>query len=703
MSFEWKKCIVAAGILALSLCDNSAMAQTNNRPSRPAPTLPQLLPQFMPPHPANKMSERYFNIDAKRMIEDMDGEDALARSREFKRIDSTYYVGWMFEGAYKYNHAADYLGYKNAAAPLERALALMEHDYAKALATRSNDVKILYPIRIIQPDYTRIANYLMNCYSNTNQEEKLFKLLRHILKWNFQRHYYMDTYDYMAWTVHRNRFYTSSKFSFLKNSIDENEALANSYLDSSLMKINKNTAINDGVFAPGYADAERMSVYHYKNILYSYTFNIDSASRYFELMREKGRLPHNNYATFRAICGDFRTAEEEYKIASMQDAGDKRLQEWCYYTSILDIYKGEPKNGAGLAKNMIRAAGSTPGYGWYNIALSRCMLYDGQIAEAERYLNKAAEFKELHIGTTLGQSHYDFSVQLLKLVNKEQEWQMQKFENANWWYNPNVLMTMSKKLSEKYLQQLLIINLFSQNPERDRVIYKLFSDESTVSWDEIWYLIHDFSAKYFIKRFEKEAATDKRKDIRKYFTLMAARLKMQQGKYNEAKIIFDQLLRDKNIDTDYEKLYIARLFQAEAECAKELGDEEQSRRWLYQLYVTYPQLVPFTGLKMNMNLHILGAPDAAVEKRLRDCNINWTTGADAPDVYVSFSKNGNRKNIQYYVMGKNGNFLVQKQSFAYTKTEEAGKELAYRIFNIGGKEPEPERPEKDEKITPAVR
>jgi hypothetical protein len=178
---------------------------------------------------------------------------------------------------------------------------------------------------------------------------------------------------------------------------------------------------------------------------------------------------------------------------------------------------------------------------------------------------------------------------------------------------------------------------------------------------------------------------------------MAVRLKMQQGKYSEAKITLDQMLRDKNIDTDYEKLYIARLFQAEAECAKEMGDEEQMHRWLYQLYATYPQLIPFSGLKMKMNLHILGTPDAEVEKRLRDCNITWTTGAAAPDVYVSFTKNGNRKNIQYYVMGKNGSYSVQKQSFAYTKAEDAGKELAYRIFNIGGKEPEPEIKETEEK------
>ena len=54
-----------------------------------------------------KAAQRY-EIDAKRMGVDVNGDDALPRSREFKRIDSTYYVGWFFEGAYKFNHAAPF-------------------------------------------------------------------------------------------------------------------------------------------------------------------------------------------------------------------------------------------------------------------------------------------------------------------------------------------------------------------------------------------------------------------------------------------------------------------------------------------------------------------------------------------------------------------------------------------------------------------
>jgi hypothetical protein len=684
-------CAITAIVGALD-----AFAQTTTPTSRTPPQQPQLPPQLMPPHPPSKMGPRYFNIDAKRAIANMYSEEALPYSREFKRIDSTYYVGWMYEGVYKYDHAADYLGYKNAAVPLERALTLMERDYAKALATRANNIMELYPIRAIQPDYTTIAYYLVQCYGNTEQPEKLYALLRRAIKWNFQFHYSLDAYDYLAWTVHRNRFYTSAKYSFLKNSIDENEKLANRYLDTALMMIEKNKAINAPLaqyLTGNFEEREKMSVYHYKTVLYSYNFNVDSADHYFDLMRKARRLPHNNYANFRVTVGDFKTAEEEYTIASTQDAGDKRLQEWAYYTSILNIYKAKPKAGIDLSRNMIKSGGTTPGYGWYNIALARTMLYDGQISESKRYADKAAEFKELHIGTTLGQSHYDFSIQLLKLIGKENEWAMEKFEHANWWYNPKVLLNMSQKLSEKYLQQFLIINQFAQNPERDRVIYKLFSTESTVSWDEIWYLVRDFSTKYFITRFQKEAQTDNRKYIHKYFELFVALLKIQQGKHKEAKAMLDKLQRDPTLDVEYEKLFLARVYQAEAECAEKMDKPAERNDWLYRMYSLYPQLVPFTGMKMNMRLHVSGNADKDVVDRLKGFNINWAADVSvpAPEVYVIFDKKGTKKNISYYVLDSRGNYIVHKQGFAWQKPEEAAKGLAYRLFNIGGKTEEQQK------------
>lgn len=630
-----------------------------------------------------KAAQRY-EVDAKRMGVDVNSEDALPRSREFIRIDSTYYVGWMFEGAYKYNHAADYLGFKNASVPLERALRLMERDYKKQLSTRTANLMTYFQVYKYHLDYTLTANYLMTCYANMEEQQQVFNLLRRVAKWNFQRDFYMDVYNYLGWTVHRNRFYTNAKYPFLKNSIDANERLANSYLDTGLMRIAKNKPLNEKIFQPGYEKPDLLAVYHYKSILYSYVFNIDSAEFYYGLMRDAGVLPHNNYATFKAITGYFRIAENEYRLAGETQGPDKRLQEWVYYSSMLDIYKALPKTGIDLTKGMIKANGSTPGFGWYNIAVARCLLYDGQNEEALHYINKAAAFKELHIGTTLGQTHYDFSIQLLKLVQKLNELEAQKFENSNWWYNPQVLGNMAKLTAERYLQQFLIINQFAQNPERDRVVYKLFSTESTVSWDEIWYLLRDFSTKFFLQKFQKEQQQDKRKNIVRYYQYFIAKLNMQQGNYNKAMQILNTILANPTIDAEYEKLLLARVLQAQAECAKETNDETTKNERLYRFYQYYPQLVPYTGLKMNMRLHISGAEDKDFVNRLKSCNINWIDGGatPAPEVHLVFKHVGNKKSVGYYVMDNAGRYMVKQQNMSYNKAEDAVK-LAYRLFGVG--------------------
>jgi len=421
---------------------------------------------------------------------------------------------------------------------------------------------------------------------------------------------------------------------------------------------------------------------------------------YYNMLRNTPIFPHNNYATFRAICGDFREAESEYQQAVMQDAGDKRLKEWAYYTSIIDIYKGKPYNGAELMRDMIKANGSTPGFGWYNIAMARSQHYDGLILDADRYANKAAEFKEVHIGTTLSQAHYDFSVQLIRLMNKESLLNRQKFENKNWWYNPRIIARMSRLLGEKYMQQFLIINQFAQNPERDRVIYKLFSTESTVSWDEVWYLIKDFSTQFFLERFQKEARQDERKYVRKYFKLFVARLKMEQGDHKEAQILLNEVLRDPNIDPDYEKLFLARVYQAQAECALARKDNAGYNGYMYRFYQVYPQLVPDTELKMNMRLNISGQPDNIVIDRLKDCNIEWVSNSSvpAPSAYLIFSVSGTKKKVEFYVLDSSGKYIIEKQMLPYDKSEAIGVHLAYRLFNIGGMAPARETGEETRSI-----
>ncbi len=642
-------------------------------------------PQFSMPKPPRRVGNpalRY-EVDAKRTGTNMNSDDALPRSREFIRIDSSYYVGWMYEGVYKYNHAADFVGYRHAAAPLERALRQIERDYRPELGTRTKDLFTYinnYPKHI---DYAYIVSFLNHCYLNTEEPEKSYALLRRYIKWNFQREFY-DPYNYLMWVTHRHRFYTTEKYSFLKGSIAENEALANRYLDTALRRLARNARFNEGIFQPGYDATDYLGVYHYKSLINAYALKMDSAEYYFKKLRNSPIFPHNNYATFKVVSGDFREAESEYKLASMQDPGDKRLQEWAYYSSIIDIYKGLPKHGELKMKDMVRSAGSTPGFGWYNIALARCLYYDGQISESIRHADRAAAFKELHIGTTLGQSHYDFSIQLNKLLTTEARYEMQRFENRGWWYSPNVMMNMIRLAGERYLQGFLIINQFAQNPERDQVIYRLFSTESTIGWDEVYQLVKNFSTRYFIRRFSESAANDPRPSVRKYFRLMIARLHIKEGEFKEAEPILQDLLTERGTDLSYEKLFLARTYQALAECAEGQDRPAERDAWLHKLYQSYPQLIPLSGLKMPMRLEVSGG-GAEVVARLMKCHIRFDEpGAAAVRARLDFRVSGKLKMVDYSVTDASGAVMVPRQTYSYTDANVAGVSLAYRLFGIGG-------------------
>src|SRR5215831_20613365 len=84
---------------------------------------------------ARTQAQARYEIDAKRIGVNPTDKDALPRSREFLRLDSTYYVGWMYEGMYKYDRSTDYLGYKNAVIPLQKAFDLIDKDYGTTFRT----------------------------------------------------------------------------------------------------------------------------------------------------------------------------------------------------------------------------------------------------------------------------------------------------------------------------------------------------------------------------------------------------------------------------------------------------------------------------------------------------------------------------------------------------------------------------------------
>ncbi len=632
-----------------------------------------------------------YGIRAKRGNIKPGSEEGLAASREFIRSDSTYYVGWMFQGIYQSERAADFLGYKNAIVPLDKALGLIEKDYAKELRVKTGDPYAYFQVQQLHVDYSTIAYYLFQAYQNADLDEQSYALIRRVQKQDLQKNWMLEPYNMLSWITHRNRFYTSAKYSFLKDDITANEQLANAYLDSALLHTHKYAQLNSTLFSEFYNEYEKLSVYHYKCILHAYNFQLDSAAYYFSLMEGTTLFPYNNHGTFLAIQARFREAMEEYELASGNDMGDKRLQEWAYYSSILNIYRGRPLHAAVSMREMIRVAGSTPGFGWYNIALGRACSYEGNLEDSKKYIDRAAGFKEVHIGTTLSQSSYEFAVNLLRLVNTTKSIQQVKFENKNWWWQPRSWYQLNARKLEKYAQQYLITNQFAANPERENVIYKLFATESIVSFDEIWYLIKDFSTNFFYKKFETELKNDKRERVYKYYHLFLAKLDMEKGRYKKAAERLEQTLQfAEDIDADYERLFLARVYEALAICADERGEDKAFRQYSAQMYSLYPQLVPYTTFEPQMHLTISGS-NTAIEKRLKKYRIDWTDdNTYAPRVSLVFGQQGKRQTVTFQVADYRGNIIVPEQKLIITKTEETVKELAYGLFGIVSLDAQPD-------------
>jgi hypothetical protein len=186
---------------------------------------------------------------------------------------------------------------------------------------------------------------------------------------------------------------------------------------------------------------------------------------------------------------------------------------------------------------------------------------------------------------------------------------------------------------------------------------------------------------------------------------------MKQGDWSEAKSLLTAIAADPKLDTDYERLLLARVHEALAACAEEQKDEAGRAEHLYQFTTLFPQLVPFSGQRVPMRLSVSGTPDEKVVERLKACNINWEPkgAAMSPQAHVTFTGQAGegRGRIEYWVEDARGAILIPRQRCTYelAKPEAAGVSMAYRLFGIGGKNSDGDEAEEtpDEIETPEER
>lgn len=550
--------------------------------------------------------------DVRRLI-DMDrrniqynSKEALDKSREYIRKDSTYYIGYMYEGAYRYFRANDELGYRQAIVPLEKAMRLAEREYDAELRTRTNSLAEYYQVSTYQNDYCQIADWLTTCYQNIEQADSAFSVMLRVNDRDMQYEGAADSWNTMAWIYHRNRMYTSERFAFLKNTVHENDSMAYACLDSAVAKTQRDNEQCQGLFDPTWMNSRYYFTYHYKVILFTYDFKIDSADYYYDILLQSGYYSSNNYANYQYMKGEFAIAEQFYREAETRDLTvDKHTREYYYMRGLLDINAARPERSDSLLSAIIRKDGATPGFGWHSIAYARALTYEGLTSVSQNRLNAAAGFQELHIGTTWGQEQYNLAVAMLNYINAEQEKAEYDFENDEWyyWLNPyNWYKWFEFRIKQHHLR-LVLVSLVASNPERAEVLYPVFSSENVMSWDENFRLLDGFSNDYFIRYYEGLLDKDPREGVKLYIRYMLGKLHISEGDDSRAREYLESVYFATAAGTfEYDNLLYYRTCEALAEISS--GAEKQ--KWLQKAYLRYPRLIPTGNDQMDFRVLING-------------------------------------------------------------------------------------------------
>ena len=248
-----------------------------------------------------------------------------------------------------------------------------------------------------------------------------------------------------------------------------------------------------------------------------------------------------------------------------------------------------------------------------------------------------------------------------------------------------ILLLIKQK---KILLEYIVVNELAYNPERDRLVYDLFCSESTTTFDEAWYLLKDFSPTFFEKKYEDYQRTDKRENIQRYFKLFAAKFEWENNNKVDAKKDYEYIAKTALLDTSNEKLFLGRLYEGLIKAYDATDDEYNYNNYQHFYFEEFPQLAPFSGIKMKMKLNTSGVDDAVTQdviKDIKDCNIDFVSNAEnVPVAEIDFKRKSDRYEATINVSGASGKLIVSSQNMIFRKADGVGAELALRLFGKGG-------------------
>lgn len=636
---------------------------------------------FVQPIIAQDKSSLRAEVDLARADIDYADKRGMELARDFIKKDSSYYVGHMYEGAYKYNRASDKKGFYLAIKPLKRALKQIVRDYKGKLALRTSDYFRYIDIYKFHRDYSMLVYMLDQCYENTDDAESAIKLCRSMTKYNMQLEIYCNPYTTLAWIYHRNRIYNTEKYPSLKNTIAENEAMAMKFLDSSTMKFYRDLPLNATFFPVPQLEQILMNTYHYKSILHDYNYRLDSAEYYFDylLKQPPAYAPYNNYAHLKMTGAELNLAYDFFDKSTKQSHERKQTREQYYMLGILDVYRAEADKSIELLREIIKSQGSSPGFGWHNIALARCYLYQGQLDNCFKATKKADEFEEMYIGTTWLPEQYKSASAVVQYMAKSAEIKQIKFLNKNWWWTKDLFRVLNLYI-EEFFMEFNLATVFSHSHEREQVTYHIFSSENLITFDEVWFLLKDFNPEFFREKFIELEKKDKRPMVKKYFQFMEANFLLEDEQYADSKKLFNQILLDKTISPEFEKLLLARIHLALARIAEEEENPVDIDAHLYKVYELYPQLMPSDNVSPAFTLKV---NDAELGEELKKTQIFFsdTLGANTLQLDVKIAKTKLGSTLHFTVSNAD-NVILKEENLEVEANEVVVKKLSNAIFGI---------------------
>ncbi|MCB0267422.1 MAG: hypothetical protein KDH95_04580 [Calditrichaeota bacterium] len=656
--------------------------------------------QFAAPTVAEAQNRNRETIDSLRWGYEYNSAEAYRRANQAQHLDSTYYVGYLIEGYHFSERAEELSGLAKAVPPLRKAIDLFEKDFGRLLKRRIDGEAIFggaWRDLLKQLDYYDLSNRLINTYITLEQPDSAYAASRRLLSKNLV--FDFQSLHWISWLYFRSRIYTSEKYGFLRDSIEENMQEAVAYSDTMEMRYKKNVGFIRreimGVFVPNtpfynafsssFIEGPMSTLANTRGILYGYNLNPELAASYFKKMPGDDNLAKNvnlGYTYLSAV--DLREAEKYF--SDVPDMGSRsRGGHWQGF-SIVQVSKDTPFAGAAHLQADRDSHGYTIGYGWDNLCLARMYLYAGQLDECASALAKAENFKEVHYNTSFREDQYRFMLKTLQLMLTNARLKATKFENKNNWIAFDWWKRFPGLTLEKYTMLYRLANEMADNPEREMVFYRPFHSESIISFDELWFIIQNYSTNYFKKVFSEDAQTDPRENVDRYYRYFSGMLQREDGESEKAYDTLTETLSDSKLDNQYERLLIARIHQNAGEIAAEEGWQPQRIFHTNMLYQNYPELVPFSGLQMAFRLNVNESLANEtrwqnIEDDLQDFNINWDAPENENWPEVQIAQNGDSQ-LQYQVIV---NREVFTQGIVEISQPGAAKRLVYALFRINRK------------------